>query len=176
MEGDTVVIHKLKQDRFRSDIRKNFLHWEQSSCGTGYLEGLCIQFPIFGSFKGLNGYSHERSDLTLELTMLWAGGWTRSLLRCLPIWIILWSCEKASFCMLEQTDNSEREPPHHMVVWIVNSNSTGGTAGYYAHGLLFLGILVQRNRHKVFMLSWKPISSHNWMVPHKHLVCVYCMC
>lgn len=81
--------HKLKQERFRSDISKNFSHQGQSSSGTGYSEGLCNQFPILGGFEGVNGYSHERSGLTLELTMLWAGDWTRSPLRCLPTWIIL---------------------------------------------------------------------------------------
>lgn len=72
------------------------------SSGTGYPERLHIHFPILGGFEGLNVYSYERSSLTLELTMLCAGGWTRSLLRCLPIWIILWSYEKATLCMLEQ--------------------------------------------------------------------------
>lgn len=100
--------YKLKQGRFSSHIRKNLLHWGQLSSATGYPEGLCIQFPILGGFEGLKGNRHETSGLTLELTMLWTGGWTRSLLKCLPTWVILWSYEMATFCMLEQTTAKEK--------------------------------------------------------------------
>lgn len=54
--------------------------------------------------------------------------------------------------MLEQT-TVKGTTPHHMVVWMVNSNSTGGMADYDAHGLLFLGMLVQGNRHNVCKFS-----------------------
>jgi len=44
-------------------------------------------------FQGKEGQSPEQPSLTSKLTLLWAVDWTRDLLRSLPTWIILCSCD-----------------------------------------------------------------------------------
>lgn len=69
--------HKLKQRRFLVDGRlKKTSLWGGLS-RTGCPEKLCSPHPC--RFQDLTGQSPEQPCLISELTLLWAGGWTRDL-------------------------------------------------------------------------------------------------
>lgn len=67
--------NKLKQERFRLDIKKKLPAWGQSGSGTGCPEMMCSLYSW--RFSTSIGWSHEQPGLASELTELWAGGWTR---------------------------------------------------------------------------------------------------
>ena len=45
---------------------------------------------ILGGFQDATVQSCEQSSLISELTLLWAGVWTKDILRSLPTQVILW--------------------------------------------------------------------------------------
>lgn len=88
-------VHKWQQQRFRLDKRKKtFSPWGQSSSGTGCPGRLC---SLCACFEDPAGSSPEQPDLTSQLTLLWAGGWTGGLLNSLPAWIMWLFCDSSWF-------------------------------------------------------------------------------
>jgi len=73
---------KVKKERFRLGLRqKTFALWRQWSSGTDCQGGCAVS--ISRDFQAPTEQSSEQPGLTSELIQLWAGGWTRNLLRCL---------------------------------------------------------------------------------------------
>lgn len=61
----------------------------KAGSGTEQADTLC--WFVFRGFQPLLGEA-LRIWADLRADLLWAGGWTRDLLRSLPVWTILWSC------------------------------------------------------------------------------------
>lgn len=61
----------------------NFSVWEQSGCGTDWPEMMWSLQPRDLEMAGRGSVQH---NLTSELTLLWAGGWTRDFLMLFPFW------------------------------------------------------------------------------------------
>lgn len=78
--------HVLQQLKIWGLIRKDSSLWEWCSTGIGGQGRWGI--PILGSCTSLTGHGPVRSHLALELTLLWARGWTGDFQKSLLTWII----------------------------------------------------------------------------------------
>lgn len=93
----------LHSDAWRGDLRrwawverrgvrngskeKLFLYNDIPAMAQAAQRGCAIS--VLWGFQVSSGSSPGQPGLTLELPLLWGGGWTRNLLRSLPAWVIL---------------------------------------------------------------------------------------
>lgn len=87
--------NKLDKESFRLQLRKKkSLHHKEKPTWEQISQGGCT---VSGAYHGLTGHSPEQPGFIPELTLVWAGSWTRDVQRyylmkqCLfyaPVWLL----------------------------------------------------------------------------------------
>lgn len=95
--------HKLKHKCFTVDVRRQFFPHEDSEAEAQVVHSGAVS--ILRSFQLLTGWSPEQPRLTSELSLPWAGGWSRDLLSSLsacvnliPSFVSFWLTLYQKYC------------------------------------------------------------------------------